>query len=290
MGQGFPSQRLGINLSAGTQLAQTGTVVLSNSNGVLWGMSASASSSVVTAAYEISAGTTVASGGASGVVFSNSNGISFGANGATITAKMPSVSLYRPDFEWQNTFAFQGSSSAINMTIRRISIFDQISVTDMDIPAALSLGGTTAGSFTLSAAVYTFAGSTASSVSSGSVGYTWNSGTNTSASSIYGGVSGTRWFTMSVNTWNLTPGEYLVAIMGSINGPAGTTGSLTMFGNSQLSMAGAIGGGNYSNYFADGVFASGTGAFPTSIHLSAIVQSGVSALGLPHFRLIGSGP
>jgi len=290
MGQGFPSQRLGVNLSAGTQLAQTGTVVFSNSNGMIFGMSASASSSVITAAYEISAGTAVASGGASGVVFSNSNGISFGANGATITAKLPSVSFYRPDAEVAGSFSLVPSSGSINLSLRRFSIEFGIAATELDLLAHLTVAGSTAGSFTLSAAIYTFAGSTASSVSSASVAYTFNSGTNSTAGSIYGGNSGTRWRSMTLATWNLTPGEYFIGIMGSINGPSGTTGSMTMYGNSAVSIAGAVGGGNYSQYFADGIFASGTGAFPTSIHMSAINQTGSSPLGQPQFRLIGTGP
>ena len=165
----------------------------------------------------------------------------------------------------------------------------QIVATELDLLGALTVAGSTAGSLTLSAAIYTFAGSTASSVSSGSAAYTWNSGTNTNAASIYGGQSGTRWRTMSINTWNLTPGEYLIALMGSINGPAGTTGTLSLFGMTG-SVAGAIGGGNFSQYFADGIFSAGTAAFPASIHLSAIEQTGASVENQAHFRLVGTGP
>jgi len=290
MGQGFPSQRIGVNISAGTQLAQTGTVVLSNSNGISFGMNSSASSSVVTAQYAISAGTAQATGGASGVVFSNSNGISFGANGGTITAQLPSVSLFRPDAEIAGSFSLVPSSGTSNMSLRRFSVPFQISATELDLLAHLTVAASTAGSFTLSAALYTFAGSSASSVSSASVGYTFNSGTNSTAGSIYGGNSGTRWRTMSVGTWNVTPGEYLMAIMGSINGPAGTTGSMTLYGNSNVSNAGVIGGGNFSQYWGDGLFNAGTGAFPASIHLSAVNQTGAQVMGQPQFRLIGTGP
>jgi hypothetical protein len=290
MGQGFPSQRLGINLSAGTGLAQTGTVVFSNSNGVSFGMLTSASSSIVTAAFGISAGTSQATAGASGVVFGNSNGISFGASGGTITAQMPSVSLFRPDSDYAGSFSIVPSSGSTNLSLRRFSVPFQISATELDLLANLTVNGSTAGSFTLSAAIYTFAGSTASSASSASVGYTFNSGTNTSAASIYGANSGTRWRTMSIGTWNLTPGEYLMAIMGSINGPAGTTGGLTIFGNSNVSIGGVVGGGNFSQYWGDGVFSAGTAAFPTSIHLSALNQTGAQDAGQPNFRLIGTGP
>jgi len=292
MGQGFPSQRLGVNISAGTGLAQTGTVVFSNSNNISFGMSASASSSIITASGAfggIAAGTSTGTAGT--IVFSNSNGISFGLSNGTITAQLPSVSLFRPDAEIAGSFSLVPSSGSVNMSIRRFSVPFQISATELDMLANLTVAASTAGTFSLSAAIYTFAGSTESSVSSGSVSVSWNATTTASSASNYPGQSGTRWRTMSLGTWNLTPGEYLMAIMGSINGPAGTTGGMTMFGNSAVSIVGPPGGtGGYSQYFVDGLFASGTGAFPSSIHLSAIVQTGSQILGQPQFRLVGTGP
>lgn len=72
-----------IVLSAGTQLAQSGTAVLSNANGVSFGLS---NSSVVTASYafNLSAGTT--SNNLQAVTLANGNGVSFGLNGSTVTA------------------------------------------------------------------------------------------------------------------------------------------------------------------------------------------------------------
>lgn len=70
--------------AAGTQTQTSGTLVLSNSNGMSFGMS---NSSLVTASYaaikSISGGTTRATNGE--VVFSNSNGMSFGVDGNTVT-------------------------------------------------------------------------------------------------------------------------------------------------------------------------------------------------------------
>jgi hypothetical protein len=71
-------------IAAGTQTgASTGTVVLSNSNNVTFGMS---NSSVVTAnaAVNLSAGTT--SNLSSAFTFANSNGLSFGLDAGTMTA------------------------------------------------------------------------------------------------------------------------------------------------------------------------------------------------------------
>jgi len=74
-------------ISAGTTLVSNGQVVLSNSNGLSFGVNGS----TITASYTqstgpaaISAGTTLASSGT--VVFSNSNNFSFGMNGNTVTA------------------------------------------------------------------------------------------------------------------------------------------------------------------------------------------------------------
>lgn len=84
-----------VALAAGTQTAQTATVILSDSNGISFGMSGS---SRITASYTVpstaglisninlSAGTT--SNNLSAAVFSNSNGVSFGLNGSTVTGSV----------------------------------------------------------------------------------------------------------------------------------------------------------------------------------------------------------
>lgn len=83
----------GVAISAGTELASTGTVLFSNTNGVTFGMSGSVlTASVQTAGgtatgVAISAGTQIATTGA--VVFSNSNGVSFGLSNQTLTASVP---------------------------------------------------------------------------------------------------------------------------------------------------------------------------------------------------------
>ena len=93
----------GIWFSAGAQLGQSGTVVFSNSNNVSFGASAldnlhyvitaaaSATSHLPSFIQSISAGTTQITSGQ--VVFSNSGGFSFGANGQTITAAIANVGV-----------------------------------------------------------------------------------------------------------------------------------------------------------------------------------------------------
>lgn len=294
MAQDFANQRLGVNISVGTGLAQTGTVVLSNSNGISFGVQLSASSYVITANHfdinGIIAGTQTATNGS--VSFANSNGITFGmSNSSVITARLVNVSLLdNPGKAVWVANAVTGSSNAVNLSVQRFYAPFQMSATELDFLGALTVVGSTAGSMTISAAVYTFSGSTASSASSSSVAITWNSGTNSSGGgSIYGGQSGTRWRTMPIGTMNLTLGEYLLGVMVSIQGPAGTTGSMTFYGGSSVSVQQDIGATlGRSGYFADGMFSVGTGAFPSSIHLSDVVQSGTGALRQPYFRLIGT--
>ncbi len=76
-----------INLSAGTQLATSGTVAFADSNGFSFGLQFS---SRLTASGDfvrsVSAGTTNATGNQ--IVLSNGNGVSFGAAGQTITASV----------------------------------------------------------------------------------------------------------------------------------------------------------------------------------------------------------
>ena len=61
-------------------------------------------------------------------------------------------------------------------------------------------------------------------------------------------------------------------------GPAGTTGTMSLYGASAVSILGALGTGNMSQSFNDGIFSAATGAFPSSVHLSAINQTGANLL------------
>jgi len=277
-------------VQAGTQTQTSGTLSFVNSNGISFGLS---NSSQITANYinvaSLSAGTTRATSGE--VVFANSNSISFGMNGNTITAAytidVPALSYF--DAVLMRGFVANlatGSSNGINLSFQRFSVpLGGIRVTQLDLLGHLTVVGSTAGSYSFSVGLYTFKGSTASSVSTGSVGYTFNSGT-TKSGSIYGGHSGTRWRSMTIGSWSLTPGEYMLGVMMSINGPAGTTGSMTLFGGSSVSIVEALGSGAYSNYWADGIYSAGTGAFPASLHLSNINQTGASVNRQPYWRML----
>ncbi len=86
------AQALAVAASAGTQLATSGTVVFSNSNGVSFGLSNSSvlTASVQASAVALAAGTQTATSGT--VALSNSNGFTFGMSGSNqITASYDGV-------------------------------------------------------------------------------------------------------------------------------------------------------------------------------------------------------
>jgi hypothetical protein len=276
-------------VAAGTQTGSSGTVVFSNSNGLTFGLSGSLTvTASIDAVRAVSAGTS--SGIVSHLVFSNSNGISFGLSGATITAQIPTVS-YAEIGRGDQLLGVTASSASSNLTLMRAVLPFQVSATRLDFLGHLTVVGSTNGSYTASAAVYTMTGSTLNLASSSSVGVTFTSGTNSTTVSVYGAHSGTRWRSVPTGTWNLTPGEYVFGLMLSQAGVAGTTGSWSLACQESISVIQEVGVSAAQNdYFADGVFSAATGAFPSSIGLaSGVIQSGGAPFrNFPSFRLIGT--
>lgn len=109
MGNSNQAPRIGVNLSAGTTRALTGTVVLSNAGGLRFGAQLSNSSYVITASAGISAGLQSISAGATRVtsgaaVLSHGGGVSFGISGGnTITADPFRISY------WDNGRFYDGA-------------------------------------------------------------------------------------------------------------------------------------------------------------------------------------
>jgi hypothetical protein len=302
--------RIGVNVSAGTLLGQSGTGVFSNSNSVTFGMQSSwltsvysvitASQSGATAAIQsISAGTTQVTSGQ--VVFSNSGGFSFGANGQTVTAQL-SLLKY-----WENQVAgaYWGltvpwSSSNPNLSLQRISFGYPMSATRVDLLIALVTFNTTAtsltspsGSYTISLGVYTLSRSTASLASSGTIAISWASGTATSAVSIFGGQSGSRFRSVPLGTWSITPGEYLLGFMASLSAPAGVTFGFKVSGSQcaqtwSLSQAPDQG----AQYFGNGYYSTGTPSLPSSVRLTDLVLSNsvtfIEKWGQPYVQIAGT--
>jgi hypothetical protein len=176
-------------------------------------------------------------------------------------------------------------SGAVNLSFQRVSIPAHMTATQLDILAHLTVVASTHFSGTLNVAAYTFAGA----------GTDASAGRASSAafaqsidSSVYTNHSGTRYRSMALASWNLTPGEYLFAFHANNNGPAGTTGSYTFYGQSGISVAGVQGAAaNHTAYWGPGLYSAATAAFPATLVRSDIAQTGALALAQPHFRIAG---
>lgn len=273
----FP--RNGINIKAGTTIALSGTVVLSDANGFQFGMSTVIGSTTITASaggagLAVSANTTLGSSGQ--MVLSNSNGINFGANGQTITGKPVALSY------WDNQ---QGASNVSDQTfiyVHRAVLSRELNVTRADLVVSLT---TNAGSqYTISIGVYTMGGTTASLASSTSLGVTW---TNTNSSAQIGQL----WRTQPVS-FALTPGDYLFAVGWSYSTAA--FGFVSFLGTQGPDLgAGAASIASSPDYFADGAIATGgvfASSLPSSMAASNInmTNSDGGRIGIPYMRLVGT--
>lgn len=133
-------------ISAGTNSTSVGTVVLSNSNGISFGMNIAG---IVTASYSVpsiaglisainvSAGT--ASNNLTAVTFNNSNGVSFGLNGSVVTATV--ATNYQSQGAYLTTAALSQDSSkyaGTNGAITGGSITVNTSGVSINLPAYLT--------------------------------------------------------------------------------------------------------------------------------------------------------
>lgn len=222
----------------------------------------------------------------------NDGAIKFGYSSHTITAEPYRVSMASfGDIASANTV--KASSNAPNLSLQRISIENGISATRLDFLQAYSQAGSTAGTMTFQVALYTLSGSTLGTVQSKSVSISHSSGgADVSNNAGYSAQSGTQFRSLALGTWALTPGEYFLGAMVSIDGPAGSTGSMTLYGGTAISIAnGALlqsNSANPVNAHGPGIYSTGTASPPATIHISDVNRTGSYALAQPGFRLLGS--
>lgn len=216
------------------------------------------------------------------VSFSNASGLTFGLNGSTMTANLPRVAMYE-NMAGNETFANAAAtnSAAPNVSFQRISVPYQMDATRLDYLGHLTINGSTNYSSTMRVALYTMNGSTAGTVSTASQSASGNN-------AGYTNESGTRWRSVALGTWALTPGEYAIAFAHSLNGPSGTTGSMSLFGESNIPMLPNPGGAAVTDYFAEGILLAASSSPPASIHLSNVNGSDANAGAQPYFRLVGT--
>lgn len=234
----------------------------------------------------ISAGTTWATG--PGVSFANSNGISFGVTGNTITASVAVTMTVTQQpitvFSQHGGFETHYTLSNAQISFQKVSLPMAISGSSGVVLADLAGHSDSSGAFTISIGAYAISGLTAGTITTQTAGYSWTSGSDTSASSEYGGVSGTRYRSFP---WpvSMNPGDYLFAFAVSTS----NDGSLRIFGRQGVNIVGSYAGADTA-YFLDGVSLATSAAFPISV--AAIdpnyARTGLSAAQQPGFILIGT--
>jgi hypothetical protein len=274
-----------INVSAGTTSNNLSALTFANGSGVSFGLNGSvvtASIASSLSAINISAGTT--SNNLSAVTFSNSNGVSFGLNGSTITGSVAgtvgTISCFSQDADFVTGF----TAAQASLSLQKVSLPMNLLATQLAIIANFAGASGSSGAVTISHGCYTLSGGTASLASSASRVISWTSGSATTASSLFGGVSGTRYRTVSCS-YAMTPGDYLFGWALQTSG--GVTAAV--FGRAGLNLVGSF-DGIETAYFLDGLSTSSVAALPGSIAASdtGYVRTGFSALLQPGAIFVGT--
>jgi hypothetical protein len=166
-------------VAAGTQTATSGTVVLSNSNNVSFGMSGS-TQVTASAQFNMSAGTT--SNNLSAITFSNSNGVSFGLSGSTLTGSI-ATSL--------SAINFSAGTTSQNLASVTLSNSNNLSfgLNGSTITAQVAAAAVAAGTQTATSGTAIF---------SNSNGLTFGMSNNSVVTAVYGGFS--SWSNGQINT------------------------------------------------------------------------------------------
>ena len=214
----------------------------------------------------------------------NTNGLSLSASVST----QPTMSFFEP----MAAAGLQGNVIANStLSLGRIPIHNPITATQLMFLQHLTGSTATATSLrqsiTYSVGIYTMAGSTASLLSSATQSITFNLNTNTDQVSAYGGQSGTRYRTMSIGTWNITPGDYLMGF-GIMYSSTGTALTISHWARPSISLNAIPGGGNFTDFWMHGVLSASTNSMPNSIHLTNINRTGSVAQRVPYFALAGT--
>jgi hypothetical protein len=273
-----------INVSAGTTSNNLTAVVFSNSNNVSFGLNGStvtATASVASSLTNInfSAGTT--SNLLSAVTFSNSNGISFGLNGSTMTAVFGGVS------SWS---VAGGPATALSMGNRSLffeAIVVPYNITVTNLMWLASISNSTSnvsGGVSVSAALYTLNGGTAGSLSlasSGSTSLTWTSGAALSS------FTGINYLSMTLASWAVTPGPYLLAFWFSQLNSA----SMSVYGPNPQPVIGSGRGAAMSTVMLNGLSQATTNALPSSFGITntaSYIRTGATAAQQPFVIMQGT--
>jgi hypothetical protein len=232
------------------------------------------------AGLNLSAGTT--SNLSSAFTFGNGGGVTFGLNAGTITAKgaVGTISVFSQDADFVTNWPVGQAS----LSLQKLSFDMNISATQLALIANFSGFSNSTEAVTVGHAVYTLSAGTASLASSASRVISWTTGSQTNVSSEYGGASGTRYRTLGVS-YAMTPGDYIFGWSFSTANGA----SIDVFGRAAMNIVGTFDGVETAT-FINGVSASSVAAFPATIAATNTnyVRTGFSALRQPGAILFGT--
>lgn len=306
-------------VSAGTQSKTSGTLIFSNSNNITFGMSGS---NTITASYSQSNQTvgfyavgnttqnssttldarTVSFNAIGGITAGYSNGsiqlsapgasslsvtgaLSMSINADTISLGIPvrNVShLMWPEVPWGTNFSISNAS----FSLQHFNPAVDMTASQANFLMALSGNTNSTGALTVSMGIYTMSGSTMSLASSDSRAITWTSGSATTTATVYGGISGTRYRTLSLANWAITAGDYMLGVWFRTT----NDGTWRAFGIQGPTIVGAVDAnetGQYLNGFSTSSF---TTAMIASVNVTAtnFVRTGAAALQQPSMIFLGS--
>lgn len=228
----------------------------------------------------------------------SSGGFVFGADGASVAfAGYQGISAWNNGLP-KNVVGVSGLSSTVNLSLQRVVFGQPITATRADLAVSMAVSGSQAGSLTISIAAYAFVNATqVTLVSSASQSISWTTGTATSAASEYAGQSGLRWRSVGLASWDLSPGDYMIAAAISITSPSSKSQVSASYLGSRTCDFGVVvsgaNGGNITDCFFHGAYSRGTTAFPGSIDASQVVNTQSQnnfqgSFGQPYLQIAGS--
>jgi hypothetical protein len=226
-----------------------------------------------------SSGLSLNAGGYAGTVSGATNcSVTANTAGVSVNVSLPKLSYWEnPNIDGMTSWS--GTSNSIS--IQRIYIPAQISATRADF--LLNISGSSSGalSFRVNLGLYTATQSTLNTASTTSRLFSFNS---TSAVS-YTAVSGPRSWSIGLGTWNMTPGEYFLAMNMGWTTASTNTVFIAPYGNGSIAV---ISGGetgafaNRTDYFHTAMINNNAqSTLPDTMQLSGMTQTGASVQNQP---------
>lgn len=216
-------------------------------------------------------------------------GVSTDGGGGTITLTPKMISY------WHNgSIAAAGVANDVQVNLpmfQRWVVPSPMSATRMDMDIQISNSSSGGGSVTISVALYSFTQSSISTISTASRTFGYGSQlTVAGQSSHYTDVSGHRFRSISLGTWNITPGEYMLGMVISI-ATALTSGTYRFLAGRNFTFNGneyAAVLGTDNQYFADGYLTNTSTNLAGGIVMANLSHTGNDPLAQPWVTLLGT--